>query len=186
MKRSGPGRTVNKTEAAELFGVTAKTVDNWMRKGLKGETQGREVLLNTAAIAQFLEDDIKARFSATPAAETIDQARIRKITADAALAELQLERERGEVVNIEEVARAIGDEYAATRAKLLSIPTKLAPRIAIESDENACRELLAREITEALNELVGAGFGEGSPREPEAAADSDGVGMGGSVPAPVA
>jgi hypothetical protein len=113
--------------------------------------------------------------------KSYEDAKTRKMAADAELAELELQRERGEVVPISEVAEAIGDEYAATRAKLLSIPTKLAPRIALENSEAACRELLAREITEALNELVGAGFGEGSPRESEAAADTDGVGVGGSV-----
>lgn len=181
MKRSGAGRTVNKTEAAELFGVTPKTVDNWIRKGLAHDPKGREVLLNTAAIAQFLEDDLKARLSNTPAAENIDQARIRKISADAALAELQLERERGEVVRIEEVAQTVGEEYAAVRAKLLAIPTKLAPRIAIEADEHTCRELLSREITEALNELIADGLDRRDGRQPEAAASADGERVVGQV-----
>jgi hypothetical protein len=133
-----------------------------------------------------MSDVVVALTPAGTQSGTIDEARIRKITADAALAELQLERERGEVVRIEDVAKAIGDEYAAVRAKLLSIPTKLAPRIALEDGEAACRDLLAREITEALNELIGGGFEEGSPGEPEAAADPDGERMGGPVPAPIA
>ena len=186
MKRSGAGRKVNKTEAAELFGVTLKTVDNWIRKGLAHEPQGREVLLNTAAIAQFLEDDLKTRLANTPAAENIDQARVRKISADAALAELQLQRERGEVVNIEDVAKTVGEEYAAVRAKLLAIPTKLAPRIAIEDNEAACRDLIEREITEALNELIADSVAGGAGAEPEAAAEVDGQPVGGSVQAAVA
>lgn len=138
-------------------------------------------------MAQWLEAQASERVAngVVPSA-SIEEARVRKISADAALAELQLQRERGEVVNIEDVAKTVGEEYAAVRAKLLAIPTKLAPRIAIEADENTCRELLAREITEALNELTADSVTEGAGREPEAAADTDGERVGGPLPAPVA
>jgi len=186
-KRTGAGREVNKTEAADFFGVSIGTVDQWIRRGLPSERREKNVVLNTAQVTQWLEAQASERVaSGAMPSGTVDEARVRKITADAALAELQLERERGEVVRIEDVAKAIADEYAATRAKLLAIPTKLAPRIAIETNEHTCRELLAREITEALNELVGGSFGESAPGEPEAAAGVDGERMGGPVPAPVA
>lgn len=130
--------------------------------------------------------DVVEALAAPAKPKSFDEAKARKMAADAELAELELERERGEVVRIEEVAKAIGEEYAATRAKLLAIPSKLAPRVALETDEGACRELIAREITEALNELAGGSFGEGAPGELETAADSDSERMGGPVSPAVA
>lgn len=186
-KRTGAGREVNKSEAAAFFGVSIGTIDQWINRGLPSERRDKNVILNTAQVTQWLEAQAAERVSgAGSPAGTLDEARVRKTNADAALAELQLQRERGEVVNIADVARTVGEEYAAVRAKLLAIPTKLAPRVAIEADENACRELLAREITEALNELVADSVTEGAGREYEAPAGSDGEPVGGPVPAPVA
>lgn len=87
-----------------------------------------------------------------------DDAKTRKMSADAELAEAELARVRKTQVPVEDVARAFGDEITACRAKMLSIPTKVGPRVAIETDENVCRDLIEREIIEALNELSGAGF----------------------------
>lgn len=186
-KRTGAGREITKTEAAEFFGVTFAAIDQWTRKGLPCERRGNNVYFNTSVVTQWLEAQSaeRATVSAAPSG-TLDEARVRKTNADAALAELQLQRERGEVVDIEEVSRTVGEEYAAVRAKLLAIPTKLAPRIALEDSEAACRDLIEREITEALNELIADGAAESVDRKYEAAAETDGEPMGGPVSAAIA
>lgn len=186
-KRTGAGREVNKTEVADLFGVSLSTVDQWLRRGLPSERREKNVVFNTAQVTQWLEAQAGERAAGgTTQAGSIDEARIRKISADAALAELQLQRERGEVVAIEEVAKEFGDACAAVRAKLLAIPTKLAPRVAIEDSEVTCRDLIEREIIEALNELVADGLREGAAREHEAASETDSEPVGGSIPAAIA
>lgn len=117
--------------------------------------------------------DVIAALGAGIKPKSFDDAKTRKMAADAELAELELQRQRGEIVPIKEVVATVSAEYAATRAKLLAIPTKLAPRIALETEEAACRALLTREITEALNELIGAGPVRVPTGEPEAPTDPD-------------
>lgn len=181
-KRTGAGRRLNKTETADFFGVAIGTVDLWVRRGLSYEREGTNVYFNSSQVTQWLEAQASERAAgAAGPAGTLDEARVRKTNADAALAELQLQRERGEVVPIADVAKTFGEQCAAVRAKLLSIPTKLAPRVAIEADEGTCRELLAREITEALNELVGEGSTGSDAGELEAPANPDGERVGGPV-----
>lgn len=155
MKPAGKGRTVNKTEAALIFGVTLVTIGNWIRKGLAHEATEREVLLNTATIARFIEAEAAARASAaaTPVAHDIEAARLKKLSSEAELAALELQRQRGEVVLIEEVAKEFGEACAAVRAKLLAIPSKLAARLAVEDTEAACHRLVSEGVHDALTEL---------------------------------
>jgi hypothetical protein len=57
-------------------------------------------------------------------------------------------------VDISSVENVVAEEYAAVRSKLLALPGKLAPMVAIEADEIACRDLIERGVTEALDELA--------------------------------
>lgn len=112
-----------------------------------------------------------------------DDAKARKMAAEAELAEIELAKARGEMVSVTEAAKLVAEEYAAVRSKLLSLPSKLGPMLAIEDTETACRALLSRGINEALNELVSrgdeSGAVEGPPRSAEAATGADGERVGG-------
>lgn len=83
----------------------------------------------------------------------LEEARARKLAAEAELAEIAVAKARGALVEIDAVARAVSEEYAATRAKLLSLPSKIGPMVAIETSATACQELIERGIVEALEEL---------------------------------
>lgn len=151
----GQGHTVNKATAAEMLGLSVVTFDNWTRKGLAFTKQGREVLFNLADVVRFIEAEATARATANnPVTVDIEQSKARKLAAEASLAEMELQQKRGELVPIAEVARTVGEEYAAVRAKLLAIPSKVAPMVAAESTDAACRALLTREIHDAMLELV--------------------------------
>lgn len=187
-KRRGAGRVVGRAELAEIFGVSVASVDHWLRSGAPCDASGATAKFNTAEmvdwrIAQAVE---RVTESAPADSDTLDDARRRKTQAEAELAEIEVAEKRGEVVNIAEAARTVAEEYAAVRAKLLGIPGRLAPLMAIETDQPACKALLVREITEALNELVGAlddgapgGAGDGPSGGPEAAAGPHGEPVGG-------
>lgn len=179
-KRTGAGRRLNKTEIADVFGVSLQTVEQWVRKGLACEKSARELLFNSAQVAAFLERqaEIRAAESAKPA--DLEEARARKTAAEAELAEIAVAKARGQLVEIDLVAKAVSDEYAATRAKLLSLPSKLGPTLAIETASIACQDLIERGIVEALEELSTDGA--------VLAADADGGDseVEGAEPAPTA
>lgn len=163
-------------------------MDQWIRKGLACTKSGNELLFNSAAVVAFLESQAEARAVANNRPADADEARARKLSAEAELAEMERDERRGELVPIAAVERVVVEEYTALRAKLLSLPSKLAPQVAIESGEAACRELLERGITEALDELsrdareVVGGAEDGAAAGPgggaEAAAEADGQRVG--------
>ena len=85
--------------------------------------------------------------------EDIEQAKLRKLIAEASREELKLAVERKEVVEVEEVLSVVETEYANVRAKLLSLPTKAAPLVTGLSDIVEVQEVLEQQINEVLEEL---------------------------------
>ena len=164
------------------FGKDRRTVATAIREVPPMSRKGRVELYRLT--------DVLPCLIAAPKPADLEDAKARKLTAEAELAEIELAKARAEVVVIAEVAKLVGEDYAAVRAKLLAIPSKLAPQMAIEPTEAGCRALLQRAINEALDELVRAvgggdesGAGEGEGGEPEAAAGADRIGMGGQLSA---
>ena len=84
---------------------------------------------------------------------TYDQARTRKVNAEAQIAELELAKVKGELVVAEDVVKAWEDILGAIKGKLLSIPSKAAPIVASESDAGKCQVICEDLINEALEEL---------------------------------
>lgn len=69
------------------------------------------------------------------------------------ISELKLQTMRGELHKSEDVERVMMDMLASVRAKLLSMPTKLAPILVSRSEIDFVRNTINREVMEALNEL---------------------------------
>lgn len=69
------------------------------------------------------------------------------------ISELKLQTMRGELHKSEDVERVMMDMLASIRAKLLSMPTKLAPMLVSRSEIDFVRNTINREVMEALNEL---------------------------------
>lgn len=82
-----------------------------------------------------------------------DQARTRKMNADAEIAEMELAQLRLKLCNTEDVVKAWADVLNACRAKMLSLPTKIAPIVATEDDAGVIKQVIEDQIYEALNEL---------------------------------
>lgn len=69
------------------------------------------------------------------------------------ISELKLQTMKGELHKSEDVERVMMDMLASVRAKLLSMPTKLAPILVSRGDIDFVRNTINREVMEALNEL---------------------------------
>ena len=82
-----------------------------------------------------------------------DEARTRKVNAEAEIAELELARVHGTLVLASDVVQAWEDVLGALKGKLLSIPTKAAPVVSAESDAALCQTILEDLLNEALEEL---------------------------------
>lgn len=68
-------------------------------------------------------------------------------------AKLDYEEAVGKLVSIESVSKIVEQEYSRVRARLLAIPSKLAPDVALIDDVSLCRSQIEAMITDALSEL---------------------------------
>ena len=82
-----------------------------------------------------------------------DEARTRKVNAEAEIAELELAKIRGTLCMTDDVVKAWESVLHACKAKFLSLPTKVAPVVANESDVAKVKDFLESAIREALMEL---------------------------------
>lgn len=168
-----PGKTVNKSELAGIFGVSLTAVDNWLLTGLPyvtkgGPGQGYE--FDTAAVIEW-------RVAAAVEKVTDSSGKgkgeplTRKITAEAALAELRLDRELGRLVAIEDVEKTWDKLSTSCRARLLAIPARVSPVLFAAESVDEIRDQLESEIHSALNELAARGI----ETSPESDAGAEGV-----------
>lgn len=84
---------------------------------------------------------------------TYDEARTRKLNAEAEIAELELAKIRNQLVLVEDVVKAWTDTLSNLKSKMTSIPSKAAPIVASETEIGVVQEILTDSINEALEEL---------------------------------
>lgn len=83
-----------------------------------------------------------------------DQARTRKMNAEAQIAEIELQKAQKLLVRADDVEKVWTLVLFAVRAKLLAIPSKSAPLLALEKDVAVIKDILDNAVGEALDELA--------------------------------
>lgn len=158
---AGRGEVVSAKRLATLAGVAPATVDTWLAAGLPAERQGNGAWeINTAAAIAWLEQrarDSVERERPTADAETMAQAELRKAVADAGVAELKLQRLRGEMVPLEEYRKELRRVLGRVRGRIAAIPGEYAPRILEPLDMPRATVLLRGLVAAVLAELQHAG-----------------------------
>lgn len=136
-------------------------MDAWIRKGMpfveKGN-QTKEWEFDTAAVAQWREEQAIANALGNVGDIEIEEARRRKLVAEATLLEIELEERRRQVIPYAEVEEGIVHAYLTIKQRLRTIPERIMPQLISETDEQLCRHLLLNEIDDALLELSQLNF----------------------------
>ena len=95
-----------------------------------------------------------AKYLGAPDVIDLNVERARKVKAEAELAEIELAKEREDLIEVEAVRHVWGELVIAAKSRLLSIPAKLAPVVAVEDAPATCKYLVEEQINEALDELA--------------------------------
>lgn len=81
-------------------------------------------------------------------------ARAQREQAEAQMAELELRRQLGALVEVEEVLRAIADTHTAARTEILALPDRLATLVAAETDPRKVYDLVATECERVCQNIA--------------------------------
>lgn len=145
---------VNKRQLADIMGCTEETLSQWTKQGMPVLLQRRGVAGNqyeTAAVIAWR--DARNQSDSPPTDYETERTRKVKIEADIlALEKAQLE---GRLIPVEIVEQSWLRMAVAFRAKMLSIPSKCAPRVCGLSFIEA-ETILTDAINDALSTLANA------------------------------
>jgi len=167
---------VNRTGIAEALAVSGLTIDAYQRRGMpfvQRGARGKEWRYDVGLCVTWLLEQERARALGETATIDLDEARRRKVAAEASLAEYDLAEKRRDMVNVDSVGEMVAREYSSCAQRLRAIPSKLAPMLAAITTPEEARDLLDGALNEALNELASgtvesdAADGAGGDRESE-------------------
>ena len=145
---------------AKFFDCTPRRVWQFATEGMPKNERGEYPLI--ACVVWFIRK-LKGKRSNIV---NIDEARQRKINAEASLAELALSKEENSTISISDHGEVIGTIGDTIRGRLLVLPSKLAPALALESKQGLCKQIIEDEIRSTLAEIARIVSDDGS-RKPK-------------------
>jgi hypothetical protein len=105
---------------------------------------------------RYLQAALKRRSGSEPIDETgrtVQQERLRLLSAEAELKELELGRERGEFIALPDLEKMIADLVATTNAQILSVASRIAPQL-IDESRTDIESKIDRALKDALRVLA--------------------------------
>lgn len=138
---------VSDADLAALAGCSAR----YVRK-LAADGKINRVGRNTFRLGDALQGVIANMHSGSGSAKQLIAERIRKLSADATLAELTLAKARSEVALISEFQRAQAMRNAIIQTNMLNVAARSAMQIVGETNESRIKAVLTKEIRDALQQ----------------------------------
>ena len=168
---------VNKRQLSDILGISEETLTQFQRDAtfpVLNKRRGRAGSdYETSDVIAWLERRKINNVVGNSELIDLEEGKRRKMAAEAGLAELELLKEQGKVVEIELVADEIGEQLSNFRAKMLSIPSKVAGQVYTAKDMKEIKGILEDAIYEALNEISGHDTDNATGQSEEGTADSD-------------
>lgn len=155
------GLQFTRSQVAECFGVSLTTVDAWVRRGCPREAGGQKgvgAVFNSAAVARWLRDVAaeEARRESTDDEQlsAMDEAKLKKLQAEAVVAEVAAAKALEQVVELDIVEKALANAFAEVQVRLRNLPGRVVSLLIGETDEVRFKSVLGGEIDAALENLA--------------------------------
>lgn len=153
---------VDSNELGRIFGVNTQTIYKWVKEGCPGAKLDESkkggtssgYRFETKEVARWREKRVLASVTAKSGDTlTKEEAQRRKLSAEAAMAELELAQKTGEVADLKEIERKLSDQFAQLRSSMRKIPERCVLRLVGETDERRVKAIILEEIDGALEVL---------------------------------
>ena len=138
---------------ADLLDLTPRRVRQLVKEGVlpAGDKGLYEVKPMVVAYIRYLRRDSVADEKAPG---SVGEAELRLKQARARQAELETEELEGKLIRVEAAEKAFVDMVSVARARLLALPSKLAPQLENETSAIKCQHLVETAIHDALATLA--------------------------------
>jgi hypothetical protein len=138
-------------DTAERLGITTRALLNYEKLGLPHAGSGASKRYPWPASREWFSDYLQDQ--AAPDGSDLEVARVRKWTAEAKRAEYELARTEGSMVAVADMERLLEDVLQRLRGQLLSLPKKLAPRVAGCASYSEALLMLEGGVAEIMQEM---------------------------------
>lgn len=162
-------RLISGDELAELLGIHTSTVSDYRRRGMP-HTKERNTKFKhgKAELYMYNVRDVNEWFMNRAVVEatgkeglmSADEAKRRKLSAEAGLQEIELARRKGIVVDLEELERDLSGRFAEFRSSVRMIPARVSMQILGKTDELEIQRIILAELDKALIALMDNRFDE--------------------------
>jgi hypothetical protein len=158
-----------KVDFCSTFGVSEAQLERYFQQGMGHEKKGRRIFVPMPAGRVWLHAYLIEKGKKSAAPTTINDARLRKETAQAALEELKLAREQAVTMRVEDGERLLGEAYSRVRAKLQNLSPRIAGAAFGAATIQECQAKVEPLVAEVMEELCTAedvpGDGDGDADE---------------------
>jgi phage terminase Nu1 subunit (DNA packaging protein) len=145
-----PPWIVSKKQAAQFFRVSVQALDGWFNKGApiaEKDSAGRIKALDLSELVAWRDQQRHGDGS------SLEAERTRLTSAQANKTELEVQVLQGTLLPAQDVERVWGGMIAAARAKLLNMPSAIAPQVRMTASDAEASGLLRARVVDALAEL---------------------------------
>jgi hypothetical protein len=166
--QSKPVRDTSRDDLSTELDVHSETIGRYDREGAPFEKRGRANWYNVPEYRAWMTANGYTGEKGRPIegdSPDLEAARLRKENALAAKYELQVRRDKRELVPAIEVRQWIGQHVITFRNRLISLPASVTPHLE-GRDAGERQTILEERITEVLNELARAVEGVGGGATP--------------------
>lgn len=149
--------TVNAESLAVFMNLTKQRVHQLVAEGLPRKLRGKYDLDECARwYIRYLQAAIeKKKIPLEEGAYASEQVeRVRNLRATADLREIELARERGQLVSIEDVEKEMSDLVLTTKARVMAVAPRLAPEILGETSRVMAQAKIEKSLRESLSHLA--------------------------------
>jgi phage terminase Nu1 subunit (DNA packaging protein) len=145
--------TVDVGKVANALNLTEQRVQQLVKEGMPREARGQyDPVKCLLWYVRYLQNALEKK-----SVPTLDggylgerEERVRLLRSQADLSEIELSKQRGQLVAIQDVEHAMTDLILTTKARLMAIPSRLAPDLLGETSRIMVHAKIERAIKEAL------------------------------------
>jgi phage terminase Nu1 subunit (DNA packaging protein) len=149
--------TVDADKIASALNLTVQRVHQLVKVGLPKEGRGQfDPVKCMLFYIRYLQRALEKKFVPTLDGGYLGEReeRVRLLRADADLREIELAKERSQLVAIPDVEKMVTDLVLTTKARIMAIPPRLAPELVGKTSRLMIQALLDQACKEALSYLA--------------------------------
>lgn len=139
--------SISYSELSRRYGYDVSVISrDWVNRGL-------DCTKTEPEIYEWIRENVLAPLRNTDTKEQIEQERLKKLKAEAALAELELDEKNGEVISTAYIEQVLTEYLFQVKTAMREIPSKAYLELFAQTDAKDLRDLLKTEIDKTLYQL---------------------------------